>query len=145
MSRTTKVFMFNLTKRTEYGLMALIYLSGKKGQQPANTGEIAQSASVPRELLAKILSELARAGLVDSYSGPQGGFCLARPASQVSLNDILSALEKKPGLIDCVSGKAGCHRSDDCTIRTPLTEVHRKVSRILKETTLTDIMSPNLG
>ena len=137
--------MFNLTKRTEYGLMALIYLSGRKGHQPANTGEIAQSADVPRELLAKILSELARAGLVDSFSGPRGGFCLARPASMVSLNDVLSALEKRPGLIDCVSGKIGCRRSKDCIIRTPLTEVHRKISRILKETTLTDIINPKLG
>lgn len=137
--------MFNLTKRTEYGLMALIYLSGRERHQPANAGEIAQSAAVPRELLAKILSELARAGLVNSFSGPRGGFCLARPASMVSLSDVLSALEKKPGLIDCASGKIGCRRSDYCTIRTPLTEVNRKMSRILKETTLTDIMSPKLG
>ncbi len=132
--------MFNLSKKTEYGLMALSYLSGLAPDQRANVTEIADFSGTPRELLAKILSELVKAGLAESISGPNGGFRLARPASMVSLGDILRALERRPGLIDCQSADSTCQMTEVCNIRVPLARVHQKVSQILEETFLTDIM-----
>ncbi len=80
--------MLRLTKKADYGLMALKYLA----EQPGNaTGAIAQSAKdiaeayhIPPPLLAKILQTLARAGLLVSHAGTNGGYALARPANQIS-------------------------------------------------------------
>jgi Rrf2 family protein len=132
--------MFNLSKKTEYGLMALAYLSSLERGQVASVGEIAQTSAIPRELLAKILSELVKAGLAISFSGPTGGFRLARPASAVSLAEIVRALEKKSGLVDCTSQHINCTMTDRCSIRAPMTRVHKKVNRILEETMLEELL-----
>jgi len=134
-------FMFNLSKKSEYGVMALAYLSALEPGKLASVGEIAKHSDIPREHLAKILSELVKAGLAASNSGPTGGFRLAIPASQLSLADILNALEKRSGLIDCVSDEANCKMMDRCHIRTPMARVHKKVNQILEETMLEDLVA----
>ena len=133
--------MFNLSKKSEYGVMALAYLSSLEPGRLASVGEIAKYSDIPREHLAKILSELVKAGLAASLSGPAGGFRLAKPASRLSLADILNALEKKSGLIDCISDEANCKMAERCQIRTPMAQVHRKVNRILEETMLEDLVA----
>jgi Rrf2 family protein len=132
--------MFNLSKKTEYGLQALTYLSNLEDNRWANVTEIARSARIPKELLAKILSELVKAGLARSFSGPTGGFRAAKDPSQVSLADILTALENKNGLIACDSGNGDCKQIHHCTIRKPLARVNQKVKRILEETMLADLL-----
>jgi len=77
--------MFSLTKKTEYGLLALIHLSGLETGRLANVSEIARSTAIPKELLAKILSELVKADLAVSFPGPTGGFRLGKDASIISL------------------------------------------------------------
>lgn len=132
--------MFSLSKKTEYGLLALTYLSSLPAGQLANVTEIAESSEIPRELLAKILSELVKAGLTTSLSGPTGGFCLARPAQHITLADIIRALESRPAIIGCAEHKDACSRSATCTIRTPMTVVKKRVENVLKETTLVDFL-----
>lgn len=132
--------MFNLSKKTEYGVLALRYLSGLEEDRIANVSEIARSALIPKELLAKILSELVKAGLAVSFSGPAGGFRLARPPSEVSLAEILRALESRTGVTECVSENGACHHVDRCTLKLPMAKVNNKVTKILEETTLTDLM-----
>ncbi|MEZ5360039.1 MAG: Rrf2 family transcriptional regulator [Candidatus Zixiibacteriota bacterium] len=131
--------MFSFSKKTEYGLIALSYLSTLDNDSLANVAEIAESSSIPRELLAKILSELVKAGLAISYSGPTGGFRLAKPAQQVSLAEIISALETKSAIIHCVADSSCCDRTESCRIRTPMSKVKQKVDMIFEETTLKDI------
>jgi Rrf2 family protein len=131
--------MLAMTKRLEYGIIAMTYLSGLDQDRRASVGQIAGASAVPRELLAKILSVLVKAGLVESYSGPAGGFRLAKAASETSLLEILRALERRPGLIPCTDGREGCSLSRSCRIRTPMMNVHFKLRRVLEETTLADL------
>jgi len=133
--------MFNLSKKTEYGLIALSYLSHLDFDQRANVAEIASASTLPKELLAKILSELVKAGLAQSISGPAGGFRLAKPAEETSLAEIVNALERQPGLVECSADKANCDRSHECSIRSPMAKVQKKVTRILEETMLTDLIA----
>lgn len=133
--------MFSLSKKTEYGLLALIHLSELRDGDLANVSQIAQSTAVPRELLAKVLSELVRADLAVSYSGPTGGFRLARPAAQVSLADVLRVLESKTGLIECLSKKGRCNQADNCSIKEPMAGLNHKFREILEETKLTDLIN----
>ena len=137
--------MFNLSKRTEYGLMALIHLSGLDDGDLAKVSQIAHSTAIPKELLAKILSELVRANLAVSCSGPTGGFKLARPATTVSLAEILNALEKKYGLTECMSDDNKCRKAGNCAIAMPLAGINQKFRRILEQTMLIDFISHNNG
>ncbi|MCP4570298.1 MAG: Rrf2 family transcriptional regulator [FCB group bacterium] len=132
--------MFSLSKRTEYGLMALVYLSELKEDHWANVAEIAKASEIPKELLAKVLSKLAKAGLASSYPGPTGGFRLAKPASSMSLAEILNILDRRPGLVNCYTEHNQCNRQKTCTIRTPLARIHQKVAKVLEDTSLTDIL-----
>ena len=132
--------MFSLSKKTEYGLLALIHLSELNDDDLANVSQIANSTSIPRELLAKILSELVRADLAVSYPGPTGGFRLARPATQVSLADVLRVLETKTGLIECLSKKGRCSQAGNCSIKAPMAGLNHKFRVILEETKLSDLI-----
>lgn len=134
--------MFSLSKKTEYGLMALIHLSRMENSRLVNVAEIARSTSIPRELLAKILSELVRANLAISHSGPAGGFRLARPASTVSLSEVFMALESKTGLSDCLSENGKCVKAENCVIKPPMARLNKKFRRILEETKLDDFITP---
>jgi Rrf2 family protein len=137
--------MLNLSKKTEYGLIALTYLSGLAPDQRASVVEIARSTVIPKDLLAKILSELVKAGLAISLSGPTGGFRLAKPASTVSLAEVMRVLERKPGLVDCAGKHGICHRIPVCAIRHPMAGVHKKVNQVLEETMLSDLMTRREG
>lgn len=133
--------MFHLSKKTEYGLQALTYLSNLEDSRWANVTEIARSAMIPKELLAKILSELVKAGLALSFSGPTGGFRAAKDPKNISLAEILTALENKTGLIACDTGDGACKQRQHCTIRKPMTHVNKKVKQILEETMLADFLA----
>lgn len=137
--------MFSLSKKTEYGLLALIHLSELNDGDLANVSQIARSTSIPRELLAKILSDLVRADLAVSYSGPTGGFRLARPATQVSMADVLRVLETKTGLIECLSKNSRCSQAANCSIKAPMAGLHHKFREILEETKLTDLIDHRRG
>lgn len=132
--------MLNLSKKAEYGLKALTYLSTMESGRLANVSEIARSTVIPKELLAKVLSALVKAGLAYSAPGPTGGFQLARPASSVSLAEVLRVLESRNGMTECASREGRCTHIDTCVIRQPMARVNQKVSRIFEETMLTDLI-----
>ena len=136
--------MFSLSKKTEYGLLAMIHLSQLDEGQLANVSTIARSTTIPRELLAKVLSELVKANLAISSSGPNGGFRLARPASTVSLAEILRVLESKTGLIECLSKNGRCDKVENCSIKIPMAGINHKFRKILEETKLTDFINTRL-
>ncbi len=119
-------------------MSALTYLSTLDDDQVTNVTEMANNLVLPKELLAKILSELVKAGLAVSYTGVSGGFRLARNADDVSLADIINALEKKPTLIECVPNEEICGRFPICRIRRPMERVNDQMEGILRKTTLSD-------
>jgi Rrf2 family protein len=131
--------MFALSKRTEYGVLAMSYLSGLEVGKRASVGEIAAAHAVPRELLAKILSELTKAGLAESYAGPSGGFRLAKPAAETSLMEIVRTLERRPGIVPCTGGRERCSMSHRCRIRVPMLDIESRMRKVLEETSLADL------
>jgi len=133
--------MLNLSKKTEYGLMALAYLSSLKGKQWAKAADIARAEKIPPELLAKILSLLVKAGLADSSPGPSGGFRLNRPASSLSLAEVVRALEKKQGFTSCMKAGRDCHMIQNCHLRSPMVQLSLKVNKIFEETKLSDLIT----
>jgi Rrf2 family protein len=137
--------MLQLTKRTEYGLIALVHMVEHPGTV-VSVREIGERYPVPRRLLAEVLKDLARLGLVDSHRGPTGGYCLARAAERITLADVVQALEGAPELTNCESTLAlklgGCEVKPVCRIRSPIQRVRATLWRALEETTLRELAHP---
>lgn len=139
--------MLQFTKRTEYGLIALVHLADREGEL-VSAREIGERYPVPRRLLAEVLKDLGRAGLIDSQRGVNGGYRLARPAFQIDLASIVTALEGSPSLISC-DGAGGlhseghpssaCELSPLCRIRSPLSRLRESLLGLLRETTLSSL------
>ena len=134
--------MLQLTKRTEYGLIALVHLVDREGEfVPAR--EIGEQYPVPPRLLAEALKDLQREGLVESQRGASGGYSLARPAEHVTLGDVVTALEGRPSLTGCEAlgaySAGGCDVEPVCPIKSPIQRVRAGIWSVLQGTTLRDL------
>lgn len=125
-----------LTRGVDYGARGAIYLA----RQPADTvvlvGEIARREGVPESYLAKLFQELSREGIVRSHRGARGGFSLARPAAQITLKEIVEAIEGPLALCPCTSPVDQCSRQATCGLFPFLCEVQQQITTALDGTTL---------
>ncbi|MFT5285127.1 MAG: Rrf2 family protein [Planctomycetota bacterium] len=140
--------MLQLTKRTEYGLIALTHLAGREGEV-TSVREIAEHYSVPRRLLAEVLKELCRTGHVISQRGASGGYSLSRPANAVTLGEVVAALEGRPSITGCETMGAfkldGCDVEPRCPIRSPLQRIRSGIWNMMQRTTLSDLANPGFN
>jgi Rrf2 family protein len=131
--------MLQFTKRTEYGLIALVQLVDRAGEF-VSVREICERYPVPRRLVAEVLKELGRAGLVESQRGVFGGYALTRRPEDVTLGDIVSALEGAPGLTSCrtleILKSSECEVEPTCPIRSPIDRVREHLWSVMEQTTL---------
>jgi Rrf2 family protein len=134
--------MLQLTKRTEYGLIALVHLADRVGEV-VSAREICDQYPVPRRLLAEVMKDLLRAGLVDSTLGASGGYQLTRSAENISLGEIVAAIEGAPSLTSCEGHADGtdtqCEVHPVCPIRSPLQRVRHGIWVLLHSTTLSSL------
>lgn len=133
--------MFSLTKKTDYALLALCGLAREPQGRALNTKVIADRYHIPPELLAKILQQLARKRLVVSTSGPTGGYRLARRPIEITVKDVVDAVDGQAALVQCFrEGHDGCVQFATCTIRSPLELVQKRMAEVLNETTMHDLV-----
>src|SRR5688572_22766609 len=116
--------MFGLSKKSDYGLIALKHLA-QHADASVSAREIASEYRIPVELLAKVLQRLARKGLLVSQHGINGGYVLARDPSQISIVDVVEALEGPIGITPCERGSS-CNQLDLCSVRDPLMKLKAK-------------------
>ncbi|HZO88660.1 MAG TPA: Rrf2 family transcriptional regulator [Chthonomonadaceae bacterium] len=132
--------MLSLSKKTDYALLALSYLTRTEPGRAVNTKEIAERYAIPMELLAKILQKLARADLLLSTPGPTGGYRLARSADQISVGEVIKVIDGPPAIIHCLKiAHNGCEQLDRCTIRRPLARINAKILQMLDLISLAEI------
>jgi Rrf2 family protein len=129
--------MFRLSKKADYGLIALKHLA-QHSEESVSSREIAKEYRIPAELLAKILQRLARKGLVVAQQGTHGGYVLARDPSQISIVDVIEALDGPIGITPCERGSS-CEQMERCTVRDPLMMVRAKMVRILGDTSIYEL------
>jgi Rrf2 family protein len=138
--------MLQFTKRTEYALIALVHLVDRRGEF-VSARELADRYPVPPRLVAEVLKELQREGLVDSQRGAAGGYALARPAADITLAEIVTVLEGAPLLTSCDTGFAGttgsCEVEPTCPIRSPIHRVRDRIRDVLSHVTLESLAHPN--
>jgi len=135
--------MLQLTKRTEYGLIALTHLAQRAGTV-VSVREICEHYPVPRRLVAEVLKDLCHAQLVESTRGSSGGYALARAPEAISVGDVVVALEGSPSLTSCASlGLSGAHACDVehvCPIRSPIETLRLELWKLLTRTNLRDLV-----
>ena len=136
--------MLQLTKRTEYGLIALVHLVDRPGEF-VSAREIGDSYKVPRRLLAEVLKELSRAGLLESQRGATGGYCLVHEPEAVTVAEAVRVLEATPTADDSAcetSGWSACDIASTCPIKTPIERLRAGIWGLLQRTTLRDLATP---
>jgi Rrf2 family protein len=134
--------MVRLSKKVEYGIIALrhIAINGSPGVVTAK--EIAETYKIPYEMLAKVLQKLTKAGLVTSHQGVHGGYTLGRNPREVAVSMIINAIEgATPVIASCMSeGPASCGVFDLCTIKSPLSKVQANIENAFSSMTLSEIV-----
>lgn len=122
--------MLRLSKKTDYALMALAFLAeAPAGAAPAR--QIAAQYDLPLELLAKILQRLAQCGLVTSQMGAHGGYRLARPSTQISVAEVVQAIDGPLALTACATHHERCDQFSKCTVRDPLWRLKTRIQTAL--------------
>jgi Rrf2 family protein len=132
--------VIRLSKRTDYGLMAIRHLGLLPVGACLSAREIAHEYRIPPALMAKLLQRLARKGLVSSQHGTKGGYQIARRPREISLREVIEAIEGPVALVECLDPcKGDCPQDETCTVKQPLLAIQRKISAILGRMTLGDL------
>jgi Rrf2 family protein len=133
-----------LSRRSKYGLRALLALAQESGRGPVLVSELSEREAIPKKFLEAILLDLNRHGLVQSKKGKGGGYSLRRPPSEITFGEAVRALEGPLALVPCVSQTAyqpcvDCLDEATCGVRLAMGEVRDATARILDRTTLADV------
>jgi Rrf2 family protein len=131
--------MLCLSQTSGYAIKALGCLNDPS-QQSRMIADIAQHAAIPKPYLAKILSSLARRGLVKAKRGYRGGVSLARTADRITLLEIVEAVEGKHWLPNCLLGLAECSSRRTCPTHGFWERIRREITEVLQTTTLVDVI-----
>jgi len=106
-----------ITRQADYALRAMHYLARLDSNQRAATSQIAQEMRIPPSFLAKIISQLSISGLIHTSRGAKGGVALARSAEEISVLEVVEAIDGPIMLNECTGDVADCTFGEDCLIR----------------------------
>jgi len=130
-----------LVKANDYAVRAMIYLACLPEGARAMRNEIAEAQKIPSSFMAKILRGLVRARILTSARGVNGGFALARPAAEITVLDIIEAIEGPLSIAACVPDPRGCDYACDCPAGPVWSQVQKAMEKILRGTTLEGLVS----
>jgi len=131
--------MLKLTKKADYGLMAMKHLAEHADRGACSAKDVAEAYGIPPEALAKILQKLAKAGLLNSQHGMNGGYTLARDPGLITAFEVIRAIDGPLFITSCISVRGECGQSDRCTIREPLRRVNQSIEEVLKRITISEM------
>jgi Rrf2 family protein len=131
--------MMELTRKGEYAIRGIVHLARQPRGKITLLSEIAETAEVPQTFLAKIFQNFVKLGFVSSYRGTGGGFALARPASAITLREVVEAVEGPLAPNRCLTEEGECDRSASCAVHTVWRRVQEQVVGILDGVTIEDL------
>src|SRR5579862_3189674 len=131
--------MLKLTKKADYGLMAMKHLAEHAHEGACSAKDVAESYGIPPEALAKILQRLAKAGLLHSQHGINGGYTLARNAGEISAYEVIRAIDGPLFITSCITVRGECGQSHKCTIREPQRKVNESIEAVLRRIKIADM------
>jgi Rrf2 family protein len=131
--------MLKLTKKADYGLMALKFLAEHPEAVALSAKDVADAYGIPAQLLAKILQQLTKKGLLRSHAGMNGGYALARDAREISAFEVILAIDGPFFITSCTKGTKACELTPSCTIKEPLARVNETIAGVLKSISIQDL------
>jgi Rrf2 family protein len=131
--------MLKLTKKADYGLMALKYLAEHPETPALSAKDIADAYGIPAQLLAKILQRLTKTGLLRSHAGMNGGYALSRDARKISAYEVIHDIDGPFFITSCTKGEKSCELTPSCTIKEPLARVNETIAGVLKSISIHDL------
>ena len=123
-----------ITRQADYAIRAVRYLAKQRNDQRSATSTVAREMKIPPSFLAKIISQLSIAGLLHTSRGARGGVTLARDASEISMLDVVEAIDGPILLNECVGDPGNCSFIDDCLAHPIWMEVQETLVKRLRET-----------
>jgi Rrf2 family protein len=134
--------MVRLSKKVEYGLIALRHMVTSPSGEIVTAKEVADRYGIPYDLLAKVLQRLGKAGLISSHQGVRGGYALVKDPRDIPVSQIIYAIEgTAPVITQCLAeGPESCDVFNACTIKSPLTKVQANIDRTFHTMMLSEIV-----
>jgi Rrf2 family nitric oxide-sensitive transcriptional repressor len=127
-----------ITRETDYAIRCVFYLSGKK-EGVTMVDEISKEMKIPNSFLAKILQKLGKASLVKSRRGVKGGFELTRAPQEISLLEVIEAIQGPVAMNICALDEALCGFSSTCSVHPVWVEIRKEVEKILRRKNFADL------
>ena len=136
--------MLKLTKKADYGLIAVKHLAEVGEHGSCSAKDIADAYGIPPAALAKILQRLVKSGLLISQQGINGGYVLAREPRKISALEVIKAIDGPLFITSCGDEKHGCYQSRKCTVREPLRKVNESIQQVLGRISIAEMQErPN--
>jgi Rrf2 family protein len=134
--------MLKLTKKADYGLIALRHLA--LGRRASSAKDIADKYGIPLPLLSKVLQKLAREGLLVSEQGTHGGYRLARDPHEITALEVIRNIDGPIILTQCFTEHSECDQSVRCPVREPLRKVHEGILQLLSAISISDLCQDDM-
>jgi len=135
--------MLKITKHCDYGVLIMAELASIGVGRRESARTIAERTKVPPPMASKILKQLVSTDLVDSKRGAHGGYALVRPPQNITVKELLDALDGPVALTECSGpGACECGIEEDCTTRPMWRTINRRVGELLNNITLAEMLGP---
>src|SRR5262250_2958815 len=128
--------MFKLSKKADYGLIAVKHLAMHRNEHACSANEIADEYGISTTLMAKVLQKLARHSLVGAKHGSSGGYQLAKTPEQISALEVITAIDGPVLITSCVTSHGNCDATSKCSVREPLRRVNESILNVLGTVTI---------
>jgi len=132
-----------ITLACEYAIRAMLYLANQPKDKLIQTKDIAQFGEIPKPFLQKILNKLTKSNLINSIRGINGGVKLSKDAKEISLLEIIEAIEGKIFFNQCFFEPDFCHRTSWCAVHSVWSEAQSMVRKLLKSKSLEYLVDIN--
>jgi Rrf2 family protein len=130
-----------ITKQADYAIRAMLFLARLDPNIRAATSQIAEMQKIPPSFLAKIISQLAIAGLIHTSRGAHGGVLLSRPAANISLLEVVEAIDGPISLNECTITPEACQFTGDCPVHDIWSETQKDLVHKLRSTTFASFVA----
>src|ERR1700740_1613113 len=131
--------MFKLSKRADYGLIAVKHLALHRRDHACSASEIAEEYGISATLMAKVLQKLAHKSIVGAKHGSSGGYQLSKEPSQISALEVISAIDGPVLITSCVTNHGNCDATDRCSIKEPLQRVNESILGVLSTVSIAQL------
>lgn len=129
-----------LSTKGRYGARLMLDLALHYGEEPVLLKDVAERQEISEKYLGHLIPPLKAAGLINSSRGAHGGYILAKRPRDITLDEVLHAVEGNLALVECVTAPKVCHRVGFCVTRDIWKEMSQKMMEVLESTTLKDMV-----